>query len=125
MENLVLIIGIVISPIVTVLGLFLNHRSNKIAAEALARKNESEADKITAEANLIGTNTMAQQIAHITSIVETLRAEVEELRQQRGEMEIENMTLRQQVTAQSLKIDAQEYQIINLKRVVDSLSGKL
>jgi len=56
LDNIALIIGLVISPIVTVVGLVLNHQANLRTTAALAEKTKvdgvnvvSEAEKIEAE----------------------------------------------------------------------------
>jgi len=117
MDNLVLIIGLIISPLVTVVGLVLNHQSNLRTAAALAVKNKSEAEKIEAETTELTIKNNSAQMAYWIKITEDLRNEVADLRLEKNALALENITLRQQVNAQELEIDS-------LRRKVTALEGK-
>ena len=117
MDNIVLIIGLVISPLVTVVGLVLNHQANLRTAKALAEKTKSESEKIEAETNELTIKNNSEQMKYWIKITEDLRNEVADLRKEKNALALENITLRQQVNAQELEIDS-------LRRKVTALEGK-
>ena len=117
MDNVVLLVGLIISPLVTVVGLVLNHQSNLRTAAALAIKNKSEAEKIEAETNELTIKNNSEQMKYWIKITEDLRNEVAELRKEKNALAVENMALRQQVNAQELEIES-------LRKKVTALEGK-
>ena len=117
MDNLVLIIGLIVSPVVTVVGLVLNHQSNLRTAASLAVKNKSESEKLEAETTELTIKNNSAQMAYWIKITEDLRKEVAELRKEKNALAMENITLRQQV-------NAQEQEIETLRNKVAVLEGK-
>lgn len=90
MENSTLVIlailGAVVSPAVTALGLLLQYRKDKkksddekIEREAAAKKLDAEARKIEAEAHALDTKTDLDTINFYIGMVNTLREEVNNL----------------------------------------------
>jgi uncharacterized 2Fe-2S/4Fe-4S cluster protein (DUF4445 family) len=94
----VLIIGLVISPVVTIIGLVLNYRQN-------AKKSQSESEKLQAEADEITLKNQLTQLQYYIKITEDLRGEVAELRKEKNALVAENITLREQVNAQEKEIE--------------------
>jgi len=110
MDNIVLLVGLVISPLVTIIGLILSYRQN-------AKKTTSEAKKLEAEADEITLKNQLAQLQYYIKITEDLRGEVSELRKEKNALVAENITLRQQV-------NAQEQEIQTLRKKVTALEGK-
>ena len=131
MDNIALIIGLVISPIVTVVGLVLNHQANLRTAATLAEKTKaesfkvsSEAEKIEAETSELTIKNQNAQMQYWITITESLRGEVAELRREKNELSNENIALRQQITNQNMKIDAQDYEMARMHSKIEVLEGR-
>lgn len=131
MDNIALIIGLVISPIVTVVGLVLNHQANLRTTAALAEKTKvdgvkvvSEAEKIEAETAELGIKNQSAQMQYWITITENLRSDVAELRKEKNELANENILLRQQITNQNMKIDAQDYEMARMQSKIEVLEGR-
>ena len=76
--NVVLLglIGAVISPIVTLTGLYLQFKRDKIKAEAELKKEDADAEKTHAEAVALGNKTGIETVNFYASMLKDLRVEI-------------------------------------------------
>lgn len=104
LNNITMILGVlgaIVSPVVTLIGLYLQDKKDKKRyltekqkIEAEAEKLIKEADKIRAESSAMGSKADMETIAFYITLVNTLRDDVASLteRSRKNEEEIEALT---------------------------------
>lgn len=73
------IVGAIVSPLVTALGLYLQHQRDKSKVVAEVKKQEAEAEKIEQEAKILELKTNIDTINYYIGMVTALRSEVNAL----------------------------------------------
>lgn len=141
MEDRVILLGIlgaIISPIVTAIGLFLQYKKDLKKEESEQVVKEAEAKKIEADAHALDTKVSMDQIKFYVDMVNTLRDEVSALTDmgRRNNREIEILTSKLLVAddeKRRLAIDKQELlsrisryevEVKQLRAEVESLRNK-